>query len=159
MYYCPKCQVLSSDKTCPSCGGKKLREPLPDDPVLLITADEMKASMIEAALEDHSMPCEERICGLGGPPAVLVGKSAYTNKNIFVPYGKLEAARDLLIGIGIADNSDQPDNTEDGAEEMSPHKRVFWRIISVLLFILAVWGIVTAADYAANSLKDILSNL
>ncbi len=159
MYYCPKCQVISYDKTCPSCGGKKLREPMPDDPVLLITADEMKAETIKAALEDQSVPCEERICGLGGPPSVLVGKSAYTNKNIFVPYGKLEAARDLLIGIGIADHSGQPEEEKDGAEEMSPRKKVFWRIVSALLFILAVWGIVAAADYAANSLKNILSNL
>lgn len=159
MYYCPKCQVLSSETTCPSCAGKELREPMPDDPVLLITADEMKAEMIEAALKDQGVPFEERISGLGGPPAVLVGKSAYTNKNIFVPYEQLQAARDLLIGIGIANNSDQPDSTEDDTEEMSPRKKIFWRIVSALLFILAVWGVVTAADYAANSLKDILSNL
>jgi hypothetical protein len=132
---------------------------MPDDPVLLVTADEMKTEMIEAALEEHSIPCEERIRGLGGPPSVLVGKNVHTKKNIFVPYRELKAARDLLIGIGIADNSGQSEEEEDGAEEMSPRKKIFWRIISALLFILAVWGIVTVADYAANSLKDILSNL
>jgi hypothetical protein len=130
-----------------------------DDPVLLITADEMKAEMIETALKDNSIPYEERTCGLGEPPPVLMEKSAYTNKNIFVSYEKLEAARDILIGIGIADNSGQLEGEEDGAEKMSPRKKIVWRIASALLFILAVWGVVTASDYVANFLKDILSNL
>lgn len=152
MFYCLKCQTLNSEKICPLCGSKKLREPMPDDPVLLITVDESKAETIESAFKDHGLPYEKRICGLDGPSSAPVGGSAYTNKNVFVPYEKLEAARELLTGMGIAD-------IDDGSEEMSPRKKVFWRIISAILFILAVWGVVTVADYAANLLKNLLSNL
>ena len=87
MLYCPKCQVLTNDKTCPSCGGKKLRVPEPEDPALLITA------------------------------------------------------------------GDEPEN-----KEMSPRKQFLWRAASVVLFILVVWGVVVAADYAANALKAFLTH-
>ncbi len=170
MLYCPRCQVLSSDgEPCPSCGGKKLREPAAEDPVLLMTADEIKAEMIEAVFADHGLPFEERICGLGGPPSVLIGKSiyTYTNKNIFVPYGELETARALVNGIGILDAADKAElqqeteqnNEEADDEKLSPRKRLILRIVSVVLFILAVWGVVAVSDYAANALKALLSNL
>ena len=168
MLYCPKCQVLSSDgKTCPSCGGKKLREPAAEDPVLLVTTDETKAEMIEAVFSDHSLPFEERICGLGGPPPVIVGKSMYTNKNLFVPYGELETALALVNGVGILDAPDlqeqtKPEGQDDGEEEtekFNSRKRLIFRIASVVLFIFAVWGVVTVSDYAANALKELLSNI
>ncbi len=162
MLYCPKCQMLSTDsETCPSCGGKRLREPQAEDPVLLITADETKTEMIEAVFEDNNLPYEERISGLGGPPSVIFGKSTNTNKNIFVSYGELEAATALLNGIGILDSSDMPEQGlgEQDPEELSSRKRTFLRIVSVILFILAVWGVVTVSDYAANGLKEFFSNM
>lgn len=180
MLYCPKCQMLSTDsETCPSCGGKRLREPQAEDPVLLITADETKTEMIEAVFEDNNLPYEERISGLGGPPSVIFGKSTNTNKNIFVSYGELEAATALLNGIGILDSSDMPEqglgekenrdrdnistndenDGEHSPEELSSRKRTFLRIVSVILFILAVWGVVTVSDYAANGLKGFFSNM
>ncbi len=168
MLYCPKCQVLSPDgESCPSCGGKKLREAKAEDPTLLITADEIKAEMIEAVFEDNSLPYEERICGLGGPPSVIFGKSSNTNKNIFVPYGELEAAESLLNGIGILDFSDIPEqeiekeeiDDEQNPEELSQTKRTIFRIAAVILFIFAIWGVVAVSDYAANALKAFLSNI
>jgi RNA polymerase subunit RPABC4/transcription elongation factor Spt4 len=157
MYYCPKCRVLSPDETCPSCGEKSLREPMPDDPVFLVTTDKRKAERIVAVLKDQSVPFEERTCEPDELPATHIENSAHTNQNIFVPYGKLEVARALLIDI--EGHLDQPDDSEDSEEEMSPRKKIFWRIVSALLFILAVWGVVTVTDYVANSLKDILLNL
>lgn len=168
MLYCPKCQLLSPDsETCPSCGAKKLREPKPEDPVLLLTADEIKTEMIEAVFEDNNQVYEERICGLGGPPSIVFGKNAMTNKNIYVPYCDLEAAQTLLNGIGILDAADVPNQNlveeetggEEDVEELGAGKRTFFRILSVVLFILAVWGIVTISDYAANALKAFLSGL
>lgn len=170
MLYCPNCQVLSTDdKTCPSCGGKKLREPEQNDPVLLLTADESKTEMIEAVFEEHHIPYEERISGLGGPPSILLGKVANTNKNIFVPFGQVDVCAELLNGIGILDAEDAEiqkceneaadaqsnESGDDDSEsaEMSPGKRFLWRAVSVVLFITIVWAVVSAADYAAGALK------
>ena len=166
MLYCPKCQVLSADdEICPSCGSKKLREPESDDPTLLITANETKIEMIESAFEDHNILYEERICGLGGSPSVILGKITNTNFNIFVPFSELDTAKKLLNGIGILDEADallldqnKDANGEENTDEMDPRKKVIWRIISVVLFILVIWGIVTATDYAANAFKTILTN-
>jgi hypothetical protein len=167
MLYCPKCQVLCTDRDiCPSCGGKKLREPEPDDPTLLITANEIKAEMIESAFEEHNMIYEERICGLGGPPSAIFGKITNTNKNIFVPFSELDKAAELLNGIGILDESDavlseeeeEEEDEETDSGEMNPRKKGVWRIVSAILFILAVWGIVTVADYAANAMKAFLTS-
>mgnify|MGYP003490638502 FL=1 len=171
MLYCPKCQVLSTDdKICPSCGSKKLREPEQNDPVLLLTADEAKTEMIEAAFEEHNIPYEERISGLGGPPSIILGKVANTNKNIFVPFGQIDACEELLNGIGILDAEDaeiqkreneaadiqarELADDESESAEMSPGKRFLWRAVSVVLFIAIVWAVVSAADYAAGALKD-----
>ena len=167
MLYCPKCQVLSTDdEFCPSCGSKKLRAPEPDDPTLLITANEIKAEMIESAFEDHNILYEERICGLGGSPSVIFGKTTNTNFNIFVPFSELDTAANLLNGIGILDESDtslldekeEDTDDEENTGEMDPRKKIIWRIASVALLILVIWGIVTAADYAANAFKEFLTN-
>ena len=169
MLYCPNCQVVSTDdSTCPSCGSKKLRNPEPDDPVLLLTADEAKTERIEAAFEEHQIPYEARIYGLGGPPSVILGRQMSTNNNIFVPFGQLNNCQELLNGIGIINPEDeaflkeekQPKQEEPGEEEppqMSRGKRFFWRAFSIILFILVVWGVVSAADYAAAALKALLS--
>lgn len=170
MLYCPKCQLLCLDsEACPSCGTKKLREPEPDDPVLLLTADEIKTEMIEAVFEENNQLYEERVCGLGGPPSVVFGKNANTNYNIFVPFGELESAQTLLHGIGILDTSDKPEDTvmteeeedteTEEPEELSSGKRTIFRILSVILFILAVWGVVAVSDYAANALKAFFSSI
>lgn len=177
MLYCPNCQLLVPEgEKCSSCGRKKLREPNPDDPVLLITADELKSEMIESVFEENKQVYEERILGLGGPPSVVFGKSAITNKNIYVPYRDIDSAQTLLDGIGILDADDiseqeifdeedefPEDNgekrIEEDTEEIGAGKRTILRILSVILFVLAVWGVVSVSDFAANTLKDFLSNI
>ncbi len=173
MLYCPKCQLLTDSDYCPSCGTKKLRAPNPNDPVMLVTVDEVKAELIKAVFEDHQQIYEERIFGLGGPPSVIFGRTAITNKNIFVPFSEVEQAQSLLESTGIfdpaemaGDESEQEEqpgeeesSSEEEPEELSAGKRMFFRILSVVLFILAVWGVVAISDFAANALKDLLPGL
>jgi hypothetical protein len=171
MLYCPKCQVVSIDeKTCPSCGGKKLRTPEQDDPVLLLTADEFKTERIEAIFQENSIPYEERINGLGGPMSIILGKTSNTNKNIFVPFEKLDSCKELLNGVGILDAADAelvknetktadaqvrrvPPDDRTEYVEMSRGKRFFWRAVSVVLFIVLIWAVVAVSDFAAEGLK------
>lgn len=168
MLYCPDCQALcAEERRCPSCGRKKLRPPEENDPVFLLTADETKAGVIKAAFQTAGIPFEERTAGLGGPPDILVGASVYTNKRIFVPYGEVEDARAVIDGTGIMEQKsgmdgapeDPPPGDADDQEELSPRKRLLVRIFSFLLFILAIWGVVSVSDFLANALKDFLYHL
>lgn len=168
MLYCPKCQLLVRDdeSRCPVCSSKKLRTPEQDDPVLLMTADEGKADMIRAAFREKEIVFEERLSGIGGPPATILGRPLITNINFFVRYGDLSACEELVRGIGILDANDKelqkrtgrpdcndPQKLEEAPVEMSARKRFFVRAVSAILFIFVVWGVVAFADWAAEALK------
>lgn len=106
MLYCPRCQVLAgTGDECPSCGSKKLREVRPDDPVLLLTADEAECSAVGAAFDDGGIAHEERMCGTGAPSSILYGRMPNATYRIFVPFGELDRCREVLCGIGMLDES------------------------------------------------------
>ncbi|MGX8702596.1 hypothetical protein [Caproiciproducens sp.] len=165
MLYCPKCQLLidSDADRCAACGSKKLREPGPDDPVLLLTTDETNTTMIRSVFQENGIVFVEQDSGFGSPPSILLGsRPFYGNRNIFVAFRDLDTAKELLNGIGIADAQDAklesgspaPEEEPEPEEEpMSSRKRFFWRIVSAMMFILIVWGVVAAADFLANALK------
>lgn len=156
MHYCPKCQVLVREgNRCPACNGKHLREAEESDPVMLLTATEEKCRRIGAALDGCGIPHEDRICGTEGIAAAYAGDGALCNKNVFVPYGRMQEAIDLMHGIGVT-GKDENAAPEEEAAEMSPRKRFFVRAVSVVLFILLVWVVVIAADAAAGWFKSLL---
>ncbi len=163
MLYCPNCQSLCNDESsCPFCGSKKIRQPEQTDPVLLMTADEGKTAAIEAAFSDAGIPLEKRVQGLGGPPSVILGRSYNINTNLYVAYGDLTRAREVLDGIGIMEqqNAVEEENTEEDEEaELSPVKRTVVRIVSAVVFAAIIWAVVTASDSIANALKGFLSSL
>lgn len=161
MLYCERCQVLSrDDNVCPSCGGKKLRLPKDNDPVLLYTAGGEEAEQIAAAFEDAGIPFMKRTLGGGGYVGIVLGQSRSSQVNIFVPYGEMEHAEEILHGIGIL----KEEKTEQAAEDlkepkkpsaekakkeeipMSRGRRIAVRIFSALLFLLLVWLVVSVAD-------------
>ncbi|MDF1493660.1 hypothetical protein [Caproiciproducens sp. CPB-2] len=173
MLYCPKCQLLidSDADRCAACGSKKLREPGPDDPVLLLTTDETNIIMIRSVFQENGIVFVEQDSGFGSPPSILLGsRPFYGSRNIFVAFRDLDTAKELLNGIGIADAGDAklesstpapeegpgpegPSEPKEEPEPMSSRKRFFWRIVSAMMFILIVWGVVAAADFLANALK------
>ncbi|MBW7572501.1 hypothetical protein [Caproiciproducens faecalis] len=176
MLYCSKCQLLTDGDTdrCPVCGSTKLRAPAPDDPVLLLTVDEMKVVLVRSVFQENGIVFIEQDNGFGSPPSMLLGRPFYGNRNIFVAYRDLPAAKELLNGIGFADaddaklEKDQPapepvteseeqSEPEEEPEPMSARKRFFWRIVSAMLFILVVWGVVAAADFVAGWLKALFT--
>lgn len=161
MLYCPKCQLITSDSSvsCPCCGSKKLRNPEPDDPALLMTVDKNKAQIIEPLFQDNNIIYEKRITdGLGGLNKIYFGKDYITNYNIFVSFGDIEKCTELLYNVGVIDTKDKKDveNNAEEFEEMSPKRRFFWRTFSAVLFIIIVWIVVCLADYAANIIKELL---
>ncbi|HEX3038566.1 MAG TPA: hypothetical protein VHO94_06200 [Oscillospiraceae bacterium] len=169
MLYCAKCQLLC-ESACPCCGSEKLREVQQNDPVLLTTVNELECDRITALLQDNDIPYEERVSGLESEPSVLFGRYENTNKNIFVPYDKLQFCEDMLACGELPDeeiaeeNSDFAQSNTQPEEEsevnsakkvMGRRSKIFWRATSVVLFILLIWAVVAGTDFAAAWLKDL----
>ncbi len=146
---------------CPSCGGKKLRLPKDNDPVMLYNANGEEAEQIAAALEDAGIPFMKRTLGGGGYVGIVLGQSRSSQVNIFVPYGEMEHAEEILHGIGILKDEETEQDAVEGLKEgkklsaekakkkeipMSRGRRIAVRIFSALLFLLLVWLVVSVAD-------------
>ena len=168
MLYCDSCQVLSQDEeTCPRCGGHKLRPVTVNDPVLLFTAWEQEAEHIAAAFDDEGIPHMERVQEGGSASTILLGRNRCTQVSIFVPFGEIEHACDVMRGIHVLNDDAEEDskagNPESSKREtadkkddvpMSRGKRIAVRIFSVIAFILLIWAVVSAADTIVNGFKS-----
>lgn len=116
--YCPTCQKLYDDiDKCPKCLFSKLREPRQEDPVPLTKLDYLRADMLGALLDDAQIPYLTK-----GGIASAFGKTTGMRldvKHIFVPYGALERAKELLMviengqGEYVADDEQSPDDDTD----------------------------------------------
>ncbi len=161
MLYCERCQVLSRDgKTCPLCGSRKLRPVCPDDPVLLLTVGEDEAIRITAAFKESSVPCLARSSGSGGYISIILGRSRCSDVRIFIPFNKIEHAKEILIGIGFLKTEKESEKKADSGEQggkvpMSRCKRIAVKIISVILFFFLIWGVVILSDWVITRLKGL----
>mgnify|MGYP000853075191 FL=1 len=157
MLYCENCQVLSRDgKTCPVCGGKKLRPVRPDDPVLLITVGEEESARISAAFQDAAIPCFAQAQGAGSVLSILGGQPRSTARRVFVPFGEVEHAREVLIGIGALKEgaSAKPPEPEREEQPMSRGRRAAARIFFAVVFLAVIWIVVYFCDILAGYLKN-----
>lgn len=98
MLYCPKCSRLTEGGPCPSCArAKRLRPPRDDDPVLLLTARFLHASMLEPLLDEERIPHSKvELLGVGG--ALRLG-TMLESYQFYVPYAAYARARELVAGI------------------------------------------------------------
>lgn len=162
MLYCESCQVLSRDETmCPQCGSRKLRPVSENDPVLLFTAGTEETQRITAAFDDEGIPHMERIQGGGSLTSIVLGQSRCAQVRIFVPYGKIDHAKDVMLGIGaLKDDGEtskpatQDEQAQKKAVPMSPGRRAAVRIFSSLLFLILVIAVVAGADTIVNLFKS-----
>ena len=161
MLYCPVCQTLlkEGETACPNCKNKKYREVCPNDPVLLVKANEMDSDRIFAVLQEHEIPYEERMDNQAPVSSVYIGRTAYAYKCIYVPYAALEQSKTLLeaIGVSLQEEEVQQEDRSHEADTMSRGKRFVVRVISAVLFILLVWAVVTAVDSLVAFVKDALA--
>ena len=164
MLYCERCQVLSRDETiCPQCGSRKLRSASAGDPVLLFTAGTEEAQQITAAFDEEGVPHMERTQGGGSLTSIVLGQSRCARVRIFVPYGKIDQAKDIMLGIGVLKETGEGENSlepEPDAQKqtkevpMSPGRRAAVRIFSALLFLALVIAVVSGADMIVNLFKS-----
>lgn len=158
MLYCDRCQVLSRDEQmCPVCGSRKLRIPKENDPILLFTADSGEAERITAAFSDEGIPHMEKNLG-GSASSVFFGKSRYMQTRIFVPFGEIDHAKDVMRAIGALkdenkETSEKPEQEAAGKEQeepMSRSRRALLRIISAIMFFFLIAAVVFFADTIAS---------
>lgn len=170
MLYCDKCQILSEDEEiCPFCGNRRLRPAAANDPVLLYTTWNEEAQRIAAAFDDDGIPHMERVQEGGGASPVLLGQNRCAQIRIFVPFGEIGHARDVMRGIGalkdggkddlqFSDKAAETASKDTGGKKeapMSPGRRAFMRILSILMFLLLVCAVVFGADAIVGGFKSI----
>ena len=95
MKYCERCMLLAEDNNCPKCNSQKLREPIENDPVFLMTREAIWSGGIEETLKENGIPCLKR--GLHGAGFTEhIGGFTTESYLFYVPYGALEKSRELL---------------------------------------------------------------
>lgn len=163
MKYCKKCNTLFDDKdiSCKNC--KKTLIELPNDsslPVVLVRVGGVEKDRVLAVLKDSGVHYSLRNAKKQQSMEALSGTNT-ADVDILVSLDSYEKAKDILIGIGALNIEDTQiiesivskeetscdENGEEEFEEMSPTKRFVVRAVSVILFILVVFGLVTGVDY------------
>ena len=162
MLYCDRCQVLSRDEQiCPVCGSRNLRIPEKNDPVLLFTAGTMEAERITAAFSDEGIPHMEKNEG-GSTSSIFLGQNRCTQTRIFVPFGEVGHAEDVMRGIGALsdesnENTEQPEKeaaSDEHNEPMNSRRHVLLRIIYTIMFLILVASVVFFADGIVSEFKS-----
>ena len=97
MYYCENCHLLSEEPICDYCGSSDLRQPQADDFCYLTTRTTPWYEILLDVLYDNGIPWVVKPLR---PSAVTIylGTSSELNE-IFVPYEKLERAKELEKSI------------------------------------------------------------
>lgn len=160
MRYCPSCRTIEEEdlERCPTCHKQLNSKVAYNDPVVLLVSTNQEADRLQAALEDEKIPSERRPVKKAVSLPLAVSANPNGSVQTLVPFGALDRARDIAIGIGAlqpegqepvvpGELADQEKRDEEEAPTISPVKRFLVRAISVILFILLVWLVVSGTDW------------
>lgn len=111
MQYCERCQMLSEGR-CSKCGGR-LREPRPNDPMLLMRGDTIHTAIVESLLEAEKIPYS-KVGRMGAALAMQTG-GMMEEYSIFVPFGAWEVAKELIAVEHAEENEGDTAPAEDEA--------------------------------------------
>ncbi len=163
MQYCKNCRVLC-DTQCPFCGNRKLCDPQPEDQVRVTTAAGFRADMLEGLLDDNHIPYEKH-------QAVQSDEQGQAF-HYYVPYQYYTRAEELCAVAQPPKEETQEQSPQEPSEEEAPrtytvkgetfeemphNKKIFWRIVSVLLFLAVIAVVVLLTDQAANWVKGLFA--
>ena len=142
----------------PECGRRKLREPTQLDKVLLVHGDGNGGPAPGARDEGSDIPYEMHPSSIEGIPSIYNSDAILSNQSFYVLLPQLEEAEKVVAKFRkeeaeaakeAAKAQGQPEEPE---EEMPRGKRIFVQITSAIAFILLVWAVVAATDWAAQNL-------
>lgn len=97
MVYCENCNMIFGGKSCPNCGAKDGRAPMPTDLVFLIEKGSLWSGMIADVLTQKQIPyfVKQDI-----PIAIAIKLgSAFVHDRFYVPYSDYHKAKELMIGL------------------------------------------------------------
>ncbi len=158
MLYCPKCRSLSPDGAakCQNCRSSKLREPGGEDMVLFRRADQYTAERLEERFQAAGIVWEEKPFGKGRTSYFYDSEVMPTDKNLYVRFSDLPAAREIAEAFQKEREQEQSESGgEEEFTEMSRGKRMLVQTVSVLAFLILVMLAVFGADALANWLKGL----
>lgn len=160
--YCSRCKKIYDTETdkCCECGKILIENPAGESPVCLITTGGFELERIKAALDGDGIPCS--VSEARGNVNMKILNNGDNGENmVMIPLAAYNHACDVLIGIGAMEPEDNtltvPDNIkiENPDNEMSPRKRFWVRVASIILFIIVVWLAITATDVGIALIKKL----
>lgn len=153
--YCTKCHSICQDSTarCPSCKSQKLRAVNDSDMVLLHRADQYTAQRLAEQFDGVGIFYELEPFGKGRVSYLYDSEIMPTDKNIYVRYADLPAAKEL--SAKIKEELEREQEPEDEFEDMPRKKRMVVQALSVIAFMVLVMLAVFGADAFANWLKGL----
>lgn len=111
MQYCERCHMLSEGR-CTKCGGR-LREPRPNDPMLLMRGDTIHTAIVASLMEAEKIPYS-KLGRMGAALAMQTG-GMMEEYSIFVPFGAWEVAKALIAVEAVEETSDDSAPVEEEA--------------------------------------------
>ena len=157
MKYCTKCKKLYNDnntESCSVCGKALISDPSHYSPVKVVTANGFELERIKAALTDAEIPFSVQECA-DDTGLQILNSAPPENCTVFVPLAYYSQTTELLIGIGAINEAEELSEEDEQhfaeerrktEEEMSPRKRFWVKLLSIILFIGLLAGVIFLAD-------------
>ncbi len=158
MKYCTKCKKIYNNSAERCCGKKLTVNPSTFSPVAAVTANGFELERIRAALNDaeiaYSVQQIKKDTGLQ-----ILNSAPPENCTVYVPLCDYDAALSVLIGIGAIDEAAAPEFSDEDiqelqkakeqaeSEELSPRKRFWVRLLSLIGFLLILTGVAYLTDW------------
>lgn len=153
MQYCGKCGRVCEDGAakCPGCRSGKLRPAGEGDMVFMCEADMYAAGKMNEALRGAGIEC--RMENVGSAYFNFDSASMPTDQKIFVPYERLEQAKEIAAAAAKEVEDERSPEEEGGGPRT---KRIVGEVLSVVAFLVLVMIAVYGADSLAGWLKGLL---
>ena len=119
MNFCENCNVVTQDKYCPLCGGKKLRPVKSDDFCLITEAATSYSQTLMAAFDEEEIPYSALPYGSGVEAQFGIPLKNY---RLFVPYSHYEEAIRIVRDIVNAETEKLRKNLIDGIGGLNMRK-------------------------------------